>query len=350
MLARWLRSQAGIRVTLLVPDLFPRLAGGKLAATIGVDHVEVRRRRDVTGERCRPDLVWYPWNGMTWIAPGTNVATVHDVWPFASPAKDRRVREREQGPYRTTAAFTKAIIANSRFTKSELVKYLPVPPQRVTVVPMGCDPPPKPAAPAPVLVGAQHYVLFVGEREPRKDPETLRTAMTMLPSGLRERTGLVMVGKKSGQAPLYGAIERGGGAVLDPLRLRFTDQDGVPTIVAGEVSDNVLVRLYAGAAVFAFPSRYEGFGIPVVEAMANGIPVVASNAASIPEAGGEAAMYFPPGNAQALATALSRVLEDAGLAEQMSIAGIARAAQLSWDRCSQETLTVFEDAIGASSS
>ncbi len=158
-----------------------------------------------------------------------------------------------------------------------------------------------------------------------------------------------MVGKQTSQAPLCGSIELGAGSASDPLRLRFADRGGVPTIVAGEVSDAVLASLYAGAAVFAFPSRYEGFGIPVIEAMANGIPVVASNAASIPEAGGEAAIYFSPGDADALAAALTRVLEDAGLAEQMRIAGIAHAALLSWDRCSQETLAVFQDVIGASS-
>jgi glycosyltransferase involved in cell wall biosynthesis len=345
MLVRWLDMRDRLQVTLLVPDLFLATARRRLATTLGVDDVEVRRRQDVA--RMRPDLVWYPWNGMTWIAPCASVATVHDVWPFVSPAADDRIRLREQGPYRATASHARAIIANSRFTKSELIKHLPVDPGRVHVISMGADPLPSPAPPAPSLVGAQRYVLFVGESEPRKDPGTLRAAMTKLPAGLRAITGLVMAGKVPGETSTCGSIESGSGNTPDRLLVRFANHNGVPTVVAGEVSDTVLARLYAGAAAFAFPSRYEGFGIPVLEAMAHGVPVVASDAASIPEVGGDAALYFPAGDADALAATLARVLGDPDLARQMGAAGIARAALLSWDRCSRETLGVFEGVIGA---
>ncbi|HLW38015.1 MAG TPA: glycosyltransferase, partial [Candidatus Eremiobacteraceae bacterium] len=106
-------------------------------------------------------------------------------------------------------------------------------------------------------------------------------------------------------------------------------------------SDRLLRALYAGAVAFAFPSHYEGFGLPVLEAMAHGVPVIASDAASVPEAGGDAAFYFPVGDSQALAAALQAVLTDAALAARLRSAGIARAASLSWDRCAAATLAIL---------
>ncbi len=348
MISRWLHNPERVRVTLLVPDLLPAGAARRLAATLGRDDLDVRRRRSAAA--LRPDLVWYPWNGMTWTSPCANIATVHDVWPFVSPARDPRTRRREQTAYLTMAEHTVAIIANSQFTKAEILKHLDVDDARVHVVHMGVDsrsahdgsdaaPPRRPLA----LVGAQRYVLFVGEDEPRKDLSTLRSAMRALPAELRASTGLLIAGKTA-TAVAAGRIDDAPGG----RSLRFVPDGPVPTLVAGEVPDELLDELYAGAAAFVFPSRYEGFGLPVLEAMAHGAPVVASDAASIPEVGGHAALYFPAGDTAALAGAVTRVLGDAALAEELRRAGFARARELSWDRCSDETLRVFESAIGAS--
>ncbi len=113
----------------------------------------------------------------------------------------------------------------------------------------------------------------------------------------------------------------------------------------GRVSDAELRALYAGASAFVFPSRYEGFGLPPLEAMALGAPVVCADAASLPEVVGDAALLFPAGDAVALAAALSRVLDDLALRERLSRAGRERAARFTWERTAAATVAVYREAL-----
>ncbi|MBV8671413.1 MAG: glycosyltransferase, partial [Candidatus Eremiobacteraeota bacterium] len=129
--------------------------------------------------------------------------------------------------------------------------------------------------------------------------------------------------------------------------LRFARGSHVPLLVTGPLEDALLQRLYAGAAVLAFPSRYEGFGLPILEAMVRGTPVIAADAASIPEVAGDAALYFAPGDAEGLARELTRVLSDRMLVARLSAAGVTRAAMFSWDRCADDTLSIFENVAAA---
>jgi alpha-1,3-rhamnosyl/mannosyltransferase len=115
----------------------------------------------------------------------------------------------------------------------------------------------------------------------------------------------------------------------------------------GHVSDERLRSLYAGAAAFVFPSRYEGVGLPVLEAMACGAPVIASDAASIPEAGGDAAAYFPVGDSAALAAAMEKIFTDPAYADRLREAGRKRAASMSWDTTAEQTLAVFERVVAS---
>jgi len=113
----------------------------------------------------------------------------------------------------------------------------------------------------------------------------------------------------------------------------------------GPVSDAELRALYVGASVFVFPSRHEGFGLPPLEAMSLGAPVVCADAASLPEVVGDAALLFAPGDAAALATALSRVLDDPALRERLSRAGRERAAQFTWERTAAGTVAAYREAL-----
>ncbi len=343
LLRRFISSHADrVQVTLLVQHPWPSMVRKRLARALDVNDVAVRRRRDAVGLRL--DLLWYPWNGMTWVSPVPSVATVHDVWPFAAPAEDMRRRRSEQTPFRTTAAHAKAIVTDSNFSKREIVKHLSVPPQTLHVVYLGVDP--AHADDRPLLLdGASRYVLFVGENEPRKDLGTLRQAMTMLPDALRMTTGCVIAGGRALADGARGRIETQRHEGKSATVLRFEPVDSVSTLVTGQIGDALLQRLYAGAAAFAFPSRYEGFGLPVLEAMSHGAPVIAAHAASVPEVAGDAALYFPAGDAGALAQVLARVLSDRVLVARLSAAGMSRAAGFTWDRCADETLAVFESVV-----
>jgi alpha-1,3-rhamnosyl/mannosyltransferase len=105
--------------------------------------------------------------------------------------------------------------------------------------------------------------------------------------------------------------------------------------------------LYAGASAFVFPSRYEGFGLPVLEAMSYGAPVISSDAAAVKEVSGDAALIFPAGDAAALATAIERVLSDPALSQRLRQAGLARAGSMTTDLCAERTLEAFGRAIAA---
>jgi glycosyltransferase involved in cell wall biosynthesis len=325
LLRAWRSSFAGrIDPVLLVPHIFPGTIAARLAGVVEADRIRVDRRK--RAGQLGLDLMWYPWNGMTWTAPVKSVVTIHDVWPFVSPALDSRTRTREQTQYLTAAKTANRFIAVSQHTANEAVAYLGIGPDRIDVVPNGVELLAKAAAQPARLPGIERYVLFVGEAEPRKDVGTLVSAMSRLPEAVRRSTALVLAGKRNEDVD--------------------TSSAGVRVESTGEVSDERLASLYAGAAAFAFPSRHEGFGLPVLEAMQYGAPVIASDAAGIPEAGGDAAIYFPAGDDRALALALERVLEDAGLARQLSEAGRARAGEMTQIRCARRTLEVFERVAG----
>ena len=325
LLRHWLERRAdSVALTLLVPHVLVAPVARRLAENLQWPHVRVARRHD---RGAAPfDVIWYPWNGVTWTAPGVKVATVHDVWPFASPSADPRIRGNEQRPFLTTARLAQRIITDSHFSKWEIVGHLAVDPARIDVIYPGVAERTPSVVPAS-FPGIARYVLFVGETEGRKDLRTLIAAMRLLPEVLRRDTALVIAGKAVQTRETAGAVR---------------------TIVTGQVSDQRLASLYAGAAVFAFPSRYEGFGLPVLEAMRYGTPVVASSAASIPEAGGNAALYFFPGDSARLAALLTQVLGDARLAARLADAGRRRAGQMSWHNCADQTLAVMERALNDS--
>ena len=338
LLSRWAVMSDRLALTLLIPHRFPRLVERRLSAAIGAQ-LAVRRRAEAA--RLGLHVVWYPWSGMTWVSGVTSVATVHDVWPFAAPAEDERKRNTEQTPFRRTADLAAAIITDSAFSKSEIVRYLKVQPDRVTVIPLGVDVPKSSDAKRVALNGAQRYVLFVGEAEERKDVATLLRAMQQLPDELRLTTGVVMVGKPPPPQRRVGRLR----TQPERFTLDFEPRSGVLTVATGTIHDDALAALYHGATAFVFPSRYEGFGLPVLEAMAHGVPVIASDAASVPEVAGDAALFFPTGKADELAAQIERLLKDEPLRQRLQTCGYTRARECSWDVCADRTLAVLASTV-----
>jgi alpha-1,3-rhamnosyl/mannosyltransferase len=173
------------------------------------------------------------------------------------------------------------------------------------------------------------YLLSMGNTKPHKDlPTLLRAFARVAPAWPDLRLLLVGADVAGFVASVLDGDEAAG-------RVRFT----------GRVGDDVLRALYRHAAVFVFPSRYEGFGLPPLEAMAFGTPVVCSDAASLPEVVGDAALLFPAGDIGALSDALSLVLGDASVRERLSHAGPKRAARFTWERTAAGTVAVYREAL-----
>lgn len=218
-----------------------------------------------------------------------------------------------------------AIVCVSESTRRDLLHFYNVDPSRAFAIHSGLGTPPS----AEHLAGLPaRYILFVSTIEPRKDLGTLLDAFEELRTNGYDGS-LVVVGKIGWKSESLVPRLRSPGVVhLDYLR--------APQ----------LATVYERAEAFVFPSLYEGFGFPLLEAMARGVPSIAARSSSLPEIGGDAALYFPPGDAPALVTELTRVLNDAALRDDLAMRGRARAAEFRWDRAAAETLAVLRRAAG----
>ncbi len=232
-------------------------------------------------------------------------------------------------------------VSVSDFTARAMVAELGIDRARIDVVPPGVSPMFRPMAAdeaAPVL--ARHrladraYVLAVSTLEPRKNFDRLLAAHARLPAALRARTPLAIAGG------------RGWGRSLDNPAAAQAQRDGSLRLL-GHVPDAELVALYARAAVVAYPSLYEGFGLPVLEAMACAVPVVTSATTALRDTAGHAALLVDPLDTDAIAAALHRALEDTELADTLRRRGPAHAAQFTWDRMAAGMIATWQTALTA---
>jgi glycosyltransferase involved in cell wall biosynthesis len=242
---------------------------------------------------------------------------------------------------RWSARHADRLIAISESTRSDVVRILGVPPDHVVAIPLAADPafrPMPPALVAPVCAGLGivpgRYVCYVGVLEPRKNLPLLVQAYGALPRGLQDMP-LVIAGK---QGWMYQEIlER-----VTALGLR----DRV--IFTGYVPQDHLPALYNGARVVVYPSVYEGFGLPVLEAMQCGAPVVTTRSSSLPEVAGDGALLVDPRDEAGLTAALATLMTDDALAADLSRRALRQAGRFSWERCARETLAVYRSVGGPS--
>lgn len=264
-----------------------------------------------------------------------SIVTIHDLAFIRFPGTFRSYnRTYLDFATRISARRATRILAVSEHTRREVVGLLGVPPERVVVTPNAARAhfrPPDPAALAAFRTQRslpERFVLYVGTLEPRKNLTTLLEAYSRIAQ--EHRVPLLVGGGKGWMyAPVF---ER-----LETLGLR----DQVHFV--GYIEEQELPLWYAAATLFVFPSLYEGFGMPPLEAMACGTPVVTSNRSSLPEVVGDAGLMVSPTDVDALATAIARLLTDAALREVLRERGLERARLFSWRVTAERTLAVYNE-------
>jgi glycosyltransferase involved in cell wall biosynthesis len=292
-----------------------------------------------------PDVLFVPAHVLPLIHPRRSVVTVMDLGYLYYPQTYRRLsRLHLDGSTRWNARRARRLVAISGATRDDLVSCYGVDPAKVTVVYPGVEGMGR-VGDAEELRGVQarhglppFYLLYVGTLHPRKNLVRLVRAFGLLlgswPSTAGVPPALVLGGKKGWlYDEIFAEVRRLGleGRVLFP----------------GYVPQVDLPALISGASAFVFPSLFEGFGFPILEAMACDVPVVCSRASCLPEVAGDAALLVDPQDEADLAGAMARVLHDEALRTALVARGRNRAAWFTWERCARETLAVLEGAAGS---
>jgi glycosyltransferase involved in cell wall biosynthesis len=277
--------------------------------------------------RRRADLVHSPATLAPMYTSMPTVVTIHDMLYWSHP--ELMSTPLYPGPVkwmeRRGAANATRVITDSQVSADEIVRHLGFPNERLHVVPLAATHPPDPT---PRPCSPENLVLASGQRRPHKNWTSLIRAMALVPEDIRPR--LVITGAR-GEDPLRPLVDRLGLGAWVSLK--------------GWVDDDELAGLQARARVMAMPTLAEGFGLPVLEAMASGLPVMASDLPVLREVGGDAALYFDPRSTRSIAEALQVVAGQPHRMEQLSAAGLRQAAIFSWRRVAEETLQVFRLAL-----
>lgn len=287
----------------------------------------------------RADLLHIPGFDAPLWHPCPTILTVHDIIGWLFP-KNMPPVARFYWAYWLpfSIRFANVLIADSEATRKDLIHKLKIPADRIRVIHLGVEARFSPQNQEQIERCRNHYqlpqrfILYVGTLEPRKGIDTLIDAFARLANRCPD-VDLVLAGKKGWYwQPLFERIQK------HSLQNRVH--------VTGYVADEDVPALYSAATVFAFPSRYEGFGLPPLEAMACGTPVVSSNSSSLPEVIGDAGILVAPDDESALAMNLEAVLSDRTLHGTLSAKGVLQASKFTWTKTAVETLKVYHQALG----
>lgn len=280
----------------------------------------------------RHDVFWSPHYNIPVMYGGRLLTTVHDVChlalPELFPGPHRRLYAR--GMFELVRRKADAILVGSEFTRREFETRVGTPAGGAFVIPYGVDTSFFRAGPNPDSHGRAHpFLLYVGNIRPHKNVAGLLRAFRMIASSVPHR--LVLAGEI--QVP-------SGDEVFE-----IAEELGARVEIAGFVSEAQLKRYLRQAEALVLPSRYEGFGLPALEAMASGCPVAASSAGALPEICGDAALYFDPEEPDDIGAAMLRLATDADLAGKLRERGLERAATFDWDRTAREVSEVLRSLL-----
>jgi glycosyltransferase involved in cell wall biosynthesis len=265
------------------------------------------------------------------------VVTLHDLIPLVEPDAMPSMLKRSIYRCWNSRAVHRAdlVLVPSRATAADVVRLSPKARDKLRVIGEAADDfsagPMAPLSGVLAQAATGPYLFSMGNTKPHKDLPTLLRAFQQLAES-RPELRLVLAGVDSSDY-----LQKHLDAARPGLRSRVA--------FTGRISDEQLRTLYAGATVFVFPSRYEGFGLPVLEAMALGAPVVCTEAASLSEVAGDAALLVPPGDPDALANAITRTLDNEALRSNLVLAGRLRAAQFSWRQTAAETVAAYREVL-----
>jgi glycosyltransferase involved in cell wall biosynthesis len=252
------------------------------------------------------------------------VSTFHDLFVVTGEYSTLEFRQRFSAQARTAAERSDLIITVSRFTAGQVEALLHIDPARIRVIPHGT----RRVSPDATRPKREPMILFVGAIQRRKNVARLIEAFEQVASGWT----LV----------LAGSIGFGAEEALQRIEASPRKQD---IRVLGYVSGAVLEDLYWRASIFAFPSLDEGFGMPVLDAMAHGLPVLTSNVSALPEVAGDAAWLVDPSDPTSIAQGLSQLIEDEGLRGRLARQGLARSAGFTWEKTVEETWKVYQELL-----
>lgn len=300
----------------------------------------LRQRKFAAGMAATRAQVYHEPNFLAFKSAVPTVITVHDLSWIRFPESHPAERVRQMNKYfEPGLRRAQLILTDSEFVKRELIDVFSVPPQQIVTIPLGVDGLFRPldaAATASVLGrhGLAHraYMLTVGTLEPRKNLQAALSAFSALPPALRRRCPLVVVG-------------------MSGWRTSAIEQQLAPLVAAGEViqlgyvSRADLAVIIAGAITLVYPSIYEGFGLPPLEAMACAVPVITSDVSSLPEVVGDTGLLVHPHDIDAIARNMLEMVEDPAGRDALGERALLRSQQFTWERCVGQTLAAYRNAM-----
>jgi glycosyltransferase involved in cell wall biosynthesis len=342
-IGRYIR-EAIPRVRALMPDINWRWVGQAPEAWMRLEHPQTEFvewltpvyswREHLSTPRALTDATvqWVPHYNVTPRSCNKLVVTIHDLLPLRYSGGWRGwLRAEIMRQYlRRIRRRANVVLANSEFTASELKKLGRISKERIRVTPLGVRA--DFGVAKETIENKRRWFLFVGNIKPHKNLITLLEAWSQIKERIPEE--LVIVGKMDSFLTPDRSIVKY--ANTQESRVKFT----------GHIDDEALTQYMRGATALVQPSLYEGFGLPVLEAMAVGCPVIATRAGALPEVGGEAALYFPPRDFRALASLLVQISQDESLREKMRAAGLARAGKFTWERTAMLTAAALREVLG----